>query len=160
MSATWSTTVTQTLGLLREAIVALVPIAEKAQMPWRDGEAYDDWDAIASCLYDSIVVRTICCAKEAEQGIALPKYDMVYPSYKDAFILVEGDGVPEGVLAAFVGFAGTSPEFGCVKWVKVHASGHAHDQKIESSPYDGCQFYLVRGGMSEMVKVHTLTVGI
>jgi hypothetical protein len=127
-------------------------------MPWRDGDAYDDWDAIAGCLYDNIVVRSICYSKEAGQIVPLPKYGLVYPSYKDAFILVEGNGVPEGVLAAFVGFAGTSPEFTNVKWVKVLPSGDAQEQKIEHSPFDSCRFYLVQGRIDEMMKVHKMTI--
>jgi hypothetical protein len=158
MSERWNTTVTQLLGLLREALVSLVPVAEKAQIPWRDSEAYDDWEAIASCLYDNIVVRSLCFAGEVGREITMPKYGLIYPAYRGAFILVEGEAVPKGVLAAFVGFAGTSPQFECVKWVKVLPSGEVHDQKVECSLYTGCRFVLVRDGIDETARVHEVTV--
>lgn len=161
MSASWSTTVTALLGILRQALAALVPIAAQARVPWRDGEAYDDWDAIAECLYDNLVVRAISCAAEGGQNIVLPKYDMVYSSYKDAFIQVEGGGVPEGITAVFVGFAGASPDFTNVKWVRMLPSGDVTEQqKIEYSPYDACRFYLVYGKCMEKKRLHALTIRV
>ena len=160
MSASWSTTLTDLLGNLRQALAALVPMAEKARIPWRDGEAYDDWDAIAGCLYDNLVVRAISCATEGGPDIELPKYDMVYPSYKGAFIQVEGCGVPEGATAVFVGFAGDSPDFTNVKWIRMLPSGEIPEQKLEYSPYDACRFYLVDGKGTERRRIHALTIEV
>jgi hypothetical protein len=161
MSASWNTTVTELFGILHQALVALVPIAEKARVPWRDGEAYDDWDAIAGCLYDNLVVRAISCAKEsAGLDMELPKYDITYPSYEGAFIQVEGGGIPNGITAVFVGFAGTSPDFVNVKWVRMLHFGNAPEQTVEYSPYDACKFYLVHAKGAERRKVHALTIEI
>lgn len=67
MSGSWSTTITELLGTLRQALTVLVPVAEKIRMPWRDGEAYDDWDAIAECLYDNLVVHSIAWATQIQR---------------------------------------------------------------------------------------------
>lgn len=158
MNTPWSTTLTELLGVLRQALAALVPVAEKARIPWRDGEAYDDWDAIAACLYDNLVVRPISCAAEVEPGITLPKYDMLYPSYRGAFIQVEGGGVPEGVTAVFVGFGGLSADFGTVKWTRVLPSGEVAEEKIQLSSYDACKFHLVHGEGERRVRLHALTI--
>lgn len=160
MNTSWNTTVTEVLGIFRQALAALVPMAEKARMPWRDGEAYDDWDSIAGCLYTNIVARAISCAREGGSDIELPSYDMVYPSYKDAFIQVEGGGVPEGVTAVFIGFAGVSRDFVAVKWVRMLPSGEVPEPNIEYSPYEACEFYLVHGKGTERKRIHTLTVEI
>ena len=158
MSTSWSTTLTDLLGIHRQALAVLVPIADKARVPWRDGEAYDEWDAIAECLYHNIVVRAISCAIEGGPDIELPKYDMVYPSYKGAFIQVEGGGVPDGVIAVFVGFAGTSTDFANVKWVRMLPSGEVLEPNLEYSPYNACKFYLVHGKDTERKKTHALTI--
>lgn len=160
MSASWSTTLTDLLGILRQALAALVPIAEKGRVPWRDGEAYDDWDAIAGCLYDNLVVRAISCATEGGPDIELPKYDMVYPSYEHTFIQVEGGGIPSGITAVFVGFAGTSPDFVDVKWVRMPPSGNVAGQNVEYSPYDSCKFYLIHGKGEERRKIHEFVIEI
>jgi hypothetical protein len=159
MSTVWRTTLTDLLGILQQALVALVPVAEKARIPWRDGEAYDDWDAMAGCLFDALVVRSVSYAREAGK-VELPKYDMVYPSYQGAFIQVEGQGIPDGVTAVFVGFAGVSPDFASVKWVKLLASGDVSDQRVEYSLYTSCRFYLVRGPRSERTRVLSLTIEV
>lgn len=159
MTNKWSTTVTELLGVLRQALAAVVPAVEAVRIPWREGEAYDDWDNIAACLYDKIVVRPLEYSSEVVKGTILPKYDMIYPSYGDAFILVEGGGIPAGTLAAFVGFAAISPNFDGVKWVKVSPSGEVSDQKIGYLPYADCHFFLVRD-TRERTKVHALTIEI
>jgi hypothetical protein len=160
MNAPWRTTLTDLLGVFRQGLVALVPVAEKARMPWRDGEAYDDWDAIAECLYDNLVVRAVVYAREGGREVRLPKYDMVCPSYKGAFIQVEGGSVPEGTTAAFVGFAAVSPDFASVKWVRVLPSGDVPNQKVEYSPCDACKFCLVRGEANERTRIHALTIEV
>lgn len=158
MSAEWTTSVTELLSFLQQALVALVPIAEKARIPWQDGQAYDDWDAIAGCLYDNLVVKTISCAVESGPDLELPKYDMVYPTYQGAYIQVEGDGIPPDVIAVFVGFAGTSTTFARVKWVGMHASGEVPEAKPYYAPYDACKFYLVQVKDMEKKKTHALTI--
>jgi len=158
MSAIRTTTVAYLLGILRQALTALVPVVEMARMPWRDGEAYDDWDAIAECLYDNLVVRTLVYAREAGMNLELPKYDLVYSSYKGTFIQVEGPGIPAEVTAVFIGFAGISPDFADVKWIRVLPSGDIVGQEIGYSPFAACRFYLVRRIGNERTRLHTVTI--
>jgi hypothetical protein len=78
---TWSVSSTNLLGHFREALLALVPIADKIHMPWREPDSYDDWDAIASALYNSIVIRSIESATEDERFFPIPQYDKRIISY-------------------------------------------------------------------------------
>lgn len=82
---TWRTTTTEIVEVFRESLVALVPIMEKAHLPWKEGEAYDEWDRIASSVFEGIVVSTLqwglMCGEFAE--IRMPAYDMVYSDYHE-----------------------------------------------------------------------------
>jgi hypothetical protein len=58
MSNIWNTSVAETVRVAQGALRALVPIVEKAQMPWREPNNYDDWDLIASAMLRSIVIMS------------------------------------------------------------------------------------------------------
>lgn len=76
---------TDVLLTLREALIALVPTMERARIPWREAEAYDDWDAIATVLYERLVVGTLAAGlsgDDQERGLSLPPYDLLVPSYQ------------------------------------------------------------------------------
>src|SRR5512143_2384891 len=102
-SEQWTTSVSDLLGLFRDALVALVPIAERARIRWRDGEAYDDWDAIASAIFDNLVVRSLNYSDALPQPTQFAGYDTVLPSYRNVtFLSVAGPDIPPGVRAAFI----------------------------------------------------------
>ncbi len=158
-SARWDTTVQEIVLILRDALSALIPIAERANLPWRDGEAYDDWDAIASILYERIVVGSIVHAVGTGSGLALPKYDLVYPSYTSHdLISVELAGVPEGTIAVFIGFAGTQDGFTHVKWVSVTQSGQVVDPTIHVTAYADCSFILLQRTSQSRIRVSDISV--
>jgi hypothetical protein len=82
-------TVNQLLGNLRDALAGLVPVAERAHIAWRDGEAYDDWDHLASCAYEVLVRRPISADTSAAPVVLpLAPYDMVLPDYRGYTCLV------------------------------------------------------------------------
>ena len=43
----------------RSALVGVLPAVQKVDIPWRRGEAYDEWDSIASVLFNSLVQEPI-----------------------------------------------------------------------------------------------------
>lgn len=83
-SEAWRVTANALLANLRDALSALVPVAERARISWREGEAYDDWDDLASCVYDVLVSRTIAADVGAgREALPLAPYDMRLPSYAE-----------------------------------------------------------------------------
>lgn len=91
----WCVTVNVLLANLRDALSALAPVAERAHISWREGEAYDDWDDLASCVYGILVGRTINADASAGTGVLpLAPYDMRLPSYAEnsSFVSVMEDG--------------------------------------------------------------------
>lgn len=63
----------------RDALRAMVPIAERVGIPWRDGESYDEWDGIAQALFSALVVAVVPWPDGRERKFA--EYDMRYENY-------------------------------------------------------------------------------
>lgn len=139
-SCTTTLRLTELLDVLRSGLAALVPVVERASIPWTEGDAYDDWEAIASTLYEQIVVNTIRNAEEVADDLKLPKYDLVYPSYgSTAYIEVLGDGE---VLGPFVGFEAIDPQFTKVKYAVSDAEGAVDTNMTRSFAFSGCAIRL------------------
>jgi hypothetical protein len=81
------------IGLVGEAFRALVPVVERAHIPWKQPDAYDDWDEICRAVYRSIVIRSVECAGDVEPFMPLLDYDVRVRSYAgNSFIAEQGEG--------------------------------------------------------------------
>ena len=87
----WSVSPTNLIGYFREALLALVPIANKIHMPWKEPECYDDWDEICSALYSSIVIRSVGNTTEGNQLFPLLRYNKRSRSYDDCSFVGRSD---------------------------------------------------------------------
>lgn len=75
----------RTLEAFRAALIALVPIVGQLEIPWQDGQAYDEWDRIAKALYDSLVVDTLRLGLGIYADRPFAHYDMLpLPNQADA----------------------------------------------------------------------------
>jgi hypothetical protein len=157
----WTTTVTELLGLFREALLALVPIAERAKISWRDGEAYDDWDAIAAALFNNLVVRGLRYGDATLMQSEFTQYDTVLPFYRSvAFISVDGPEIPKGVLAAFVGLAGGSGDFAHVKWTEVLETGESVGPPLRLASYATSTFSVIDLRDATPRKIDTIVIDL
>jgi hypothetical protein len=130
-------------------------------MPWREGDAYDDWDAMAGALYDSLVVRTIRHASQGGEGAKLPEYDLVYPSYYEYDVIrVVSGAVPPGTVGVFIGFMGTETGFDQVKWVAMPEAGEIVDSEAHACDYDNCEFMLLQRANGGRREVRDLTIDL
>ena len=155
----WNSNVDELLSLMREAIVTLVPVVEKAHIPWRDDVAYDDWDAMVAVIYENIVVGSIRHAAGIRQDLAMPKHDLVYPSYCDYDVIsVETLRAPAGGIAAFIGFSSQTMPFEYVKWIAITLSGEILDKQIQFSKYDECKFTLQQRSQQGRTRVSSLKI--
>ena len=113
----WTTTVSDLVATFRSGIASLVPTLEQAHIPWRDEDAYDQWDEIASLLYRVVVAEPLSHAV-AVPDIELAPYDMVLESYAAySFIEVSAPGIPSGHAAALHRFVTDSAPFDVVEVV-------------------------------------------
>jgi len=140
----WNTNVNELLSLMRDSLSVLAPVVEKAHIPWREKDAYDDWDAITAAIYENIVVRSILHAVDIRKDLSMPKYGFVYPSYC-AYDVISVETLQESVkggIAAFIGFSGQTSPVEYVKWLAISLSGEVLDKQIQFSKYDECKFLL------------------
>jgi|SRR5580700_11181170 hypothetical protein len=104
----WATSIDELVRSFRDALITLVPIAERVHMPWRQPNAYDDWDRICRAIYQSIVVDSIENAEQIGASAPVPAYDLRILSYKKNSFLCNS---ASGSKSAFVGFETKSQPF-------------------------------------------------
>lgn len=143
----WRSTVTQLLGVFRRALCSLIPSVTDARIPWRDDEAYDDWDEIAEVLYRNIVVRTLQHAEECGEGVELPPFDTVIQCYADVDVIevFNKSHNSDGPLV-FVGLSTRDQPFDTVKAVVVSKDLDVRDSTLHYVPLSSCTFGLLRRG--------------
>ena len=104
------------MAILREGLIALVPIADRARMAWRDDDTYDDWDRIAEALFRSVVVDSIENSNAGPLLRPLAKYGFVeQPLAEMSVIQVAHPSVPTPADLAFVDFGSTTTPFDTVR---------------------------------------------
>ena len=109
----WATPVNELVRIFRAALIALIPIADRAHMPWREPNNYDDWDSMAAAIYESIVSRSLEESSEWDKFDAIPKYGKRTDRYSNYSFLTAQH---EPGACAFICF------------------------ETESSPFDTCLF--------------------
>jgi hypothetical protein len=70
-------------------------------MAWKEPDNYDDWDAIAAALYQSIVISSLEGSAEWSGFEAIPKYDKRIASYANCSFLTAKD---DSSASAFICF--------------------------------------------------------
>lgn len=76
-------TAASVIGNFRDALLGVLPAVQAADIPWRRPDAYDDWDNIATALYDALVIESL--RWEFPEGFLdefkIPAYDMLLEDY-------------------------------------------------------------------------------
>ncbi len=101
----WRTTVTDVVGVFRDALIALLPSLERARIPWRDGAASDDFDRLAQAAYDTYVLSAFRFGLTTdEEAVHVPPWGLHVTTYAESdWIEVVSNDVAERPLA-LVGF--------------------------------------------------------
>lgn len=97
----------------RSALVALIPYLEAAEVSWRTGEAYDEFDSVAEALYDSLVASLI--RRELEPPSVVPRYGFEPDADTHRVVWVEFEDAAAG---AFVDFSTFTEAFDTVTTVR------------------------------------------
>lgn len=85
----WATSVEEVMTIFRDALASLAPFLHKAHISSKEGEQYDDYDAIAELLYEKIVINSIKWAFADSDEIEIPTYGFEFdPEKHTAFIEV------------------------------------------------------------------------
>lgn len=130
-------TITDLIKNFRVGMLGVLPSVQVAGIPWRRPDAYDEWDSIASALYNSLVVA-VCrwSLPDEEQGpFRLPPYDLLLENYSE-YSLIEvnvGSKQSEGVLRVFHALGTTDQPFDTVEWRAVSPSGAPLSERLQTS---------------------------
>ncbi len=75
-------TVSELVANFRQALLALIPVAERAQINYKDIEPHRDWERLAECSFD-VFVRSPIGADRTATGRELPlaRYDIDLADY-------------------------------------------------------------------------------
>ncbi|MGW1421949.1 hypothetical protein ACWAT4_17730 [Bradyrhizobium manausense] len=128
----WETTVDELIVLFGDSLRALIPVAERARMAWKEPNAYDDWDHICEAIYRSIVISSVEHADGLRGFLPMLDYDRRTSSYEMNSFIGETNSKGE---AAFVCF------------------------ETETSPFDRCVFAVLDGNLSVISERRAATAG-
>jgi hypothetical protein len=82
------------LGVFRDGLLSLVPMAQRLGIEWRNDDRHRDWERLSEALFDACVRGPI----EADAGLSfdelrLPRYDIDVASYRtNSWVTVASEG--------------------------------------------------------------------
>lgn len=132
------------VGHLAAALRGIAPAAEAAGIPWREAEAYDEWDSMATQLFDVFVRRSIveAVAHAPLQPLPLPPYDLRIESYEGySAIVVDGGGPVRFLFNRLLPGEG---DFGLVEGLPVDGAWRSLDQPPRVRPLTDASLQLLR----------------
>lgn len=101
----WNTSIKELLFNYKGALQSLVPWLEKSKIPYKEGEAYDEWDAIALTIYESMVINSIIYSEGLINKNPFAKYDLQYENYNGLNFLLCEDPEGRDEFLVFVSFS-------------------------------------------------------
>jgi hypothetical protein len=135
----WEPTPGDLVSALRDALISLTPVLDRCRIPWRAGESYDQWDAIAEALFDAIVVDAIRWSGGLEHDVRFSGYGFEVDAYAvESFVEVLHPSLQPGQTGAFQSFATVVDPMDAVDLVVL-------DQRLERTstvvrPFGECGF--------------------
>jgi hypothetical protein len=74
--------ISELMEMFRDALLALIPVAERAKMNWRDTDTHIDWERMSSCAFMSFVRGPITSDLDWSSADApLSSYDIDLDAY-------------------------------------------------------------------------------
>ena len=137
-------TVTSLLLLYRDALRALVPFFDQLGLPWREPDAYDEWDELASLLYRHFVVGSLLetSVVEDRETIKVAEYDIVQQSYAGmSYVSVIPLGEPKDRCRVFHSFATDVNPLDRIRFLRINNEGMVLRQDLESCSIDRAAFH-------------------
>ena len=127
----------------RSGLAALVPAMERVGVPWKRPHAYDEWDAVASCLYQTLVVEPIRWGLEEadRESFELPPYDLLLDSYSNGSRIEVLHARVSGTVAAFHSLGTIQSPFDAVE-VRILSNGGPASADLTILPIEECRFCL------------------
>lgn len=137
-------TIDAVLANFREALRAVVPMMEGAGIPWKRPDAYDEWDSVATALFESLVVSVLreSLSENDWHDFKIPDYDLLLDSYRGMSTLeVEHSSLGAGRWV-FHAFGTKETPFDSVEVRGVSIEGIPLDENLAQCPVERARFSL------------------
>jgi len=161
---TWNPTTTELMQLFRESLVGLLPVMERAHLPWQEEEAYDEWDRIAASLFEGIVVSTLQWGVDPGVFTELEvcAYDVVYPDYgKLSFMECLSDLPEPDEHLLFHKFVTDEVPFDMIRCYQVNGCGHKLAPEPKIRPVADTRFaFCLRHSPEQLIRYERLTIQV
>lgn len=131
------------IGIFRDAVIALIPFAERARLTWEDVNPHDDWERIAEMLFNVFVARPIMLDASAVRGqMPLPPYDYDVDSYSqyswiEVYLPNESQGFP------LIRLLSQGSPFDAVQLARIDPDSLGTRSRV-TVPWDGAEFFFRR----------------
>ena len=89
------------VATFRDALIALIPAFDRVGLPWRNGAAYDQWDAVAEALYRGVVADALAAVVYPATMQPLATYAMAQDDHGRSRLRVSVGGRDVGVFFDF-----------------------------------------------------------
>lgn len=128
----------------RSALLAIVPVFDRVGIAWKRPTAYDEWDTIASTLFQTLVVDVFGWSLRGttEEDLRMPRYDLLLSSYAGLCVLeVIHPSLSEGRWL-FHAFGTASEPFDLVEVRRLSDDGRPLSTSFETCPVSDARFGL------------------
>jgi hypothetical protein len=135
---------TRELLNFQEALISLVAYFDEVRIPWREGEAYDEWDDVATALFTALVAEPVKWDLNpvGSYQFRLPAYDMLSPLVAEShYIAVLNSGLTGSV--RFHSFGTLKTPFDAVNVIVSRPGSDDSLPSLEKCPVLGCTFEVV-----------------
>lgn len=155
-------TITEVMLNFRQALFSLVPSMERVGIPWDRSEAYDEWDTIASTVFDVLVVEVLrwSLPKSLQEEFKLPRYDLLLSNYAGLHA-IEVETAHPALLSGrniFHAFSTLNNPLDAVEVRQISNMGVPNSQELIVCPIEEVRFRLrislVTGGEQLIEKVN------
>lgn len=159
---TWNPTPTEVMQLFHESLMKLLPVMEKAHLSWEEEEAYDEWDQIATSLFEGIVVSSLQwgLTPGVFTELEVPAYDVVYPDYSKFSFIECLSNSPESVdYLLFHKFVTDEVPFDMIQCYQVNKRGQKLMPDTQIRSVTDVRFaFCLRRSPDELIRYERLTI--
>jgi hypothetical protein len=134
--------ITELVMNFRNGLLGLVPRFERVGIPWKQPEAYDEWDDCATAIFRALVVEPLRFAlPEAEwDGFRLPAYDMLLPTYAGLRVIEVLPAQTDHSIRVFHRLGTVSRPFDVVEVRTINQNGLPQSNALETVPLEDARF--------------------
>lgn len=135
-------TITELVMNFRDGLLGLVPCFEHVGIPWKQPEAYDEWDNCAAAVFQALVVEPLRSALPGteQEGFGLPGYDMLLPTYAGLCVIEVMPARRDRTIRVFHALGTASSPFDIVEVRTVSQDGVPQSDALETVPLEDARF--------------------